>query len=213
MATALHSPKSNRTAALREIHLGGPVTLRASDEEGMLRAAFRDAHGARLNGFALLMTMGDHTLAAALAADALAAGARHAAALRHPERAAAWLRRRVLRTMPRRSQPRQGSSDQERRATLAALGVDGASYDVLARFSLEQRAALIAGEVEGLSPLDLEVVLGAGGGSVRRKLAETRRLFLARRSAVADRTLTPDPSSLEARIQTIADHALARTAR
>lgn len=212
-AAALHSPQSNGTAARREIHLGGPITLRASDEEGMLRAAFRDAHGARLNGFALLMTMGDHALAAALAADALAAGTRHAAALRHPERAAAWLRRRVLRTMPRRSQPRPGSSDQERRATLAALGVDRATYDVLARFSIQQRAVLIAGEVEGLSPLDLEVVLGTGATSVRKRMAETRRLFLARHSAVADRNHAPDASSLEGRIQSIADQALGRTAR
>ena len=189
------------------------MTLRASDEEGMLRAAFRDAHGARLNGFALLMTMGDRALAGALAADALAAGTRHATALRHPERAAAWLRRRVLRTMPRRSQPRPGSPDHERRAVLAALGVDEATYDVLARFSMEQRAALIAGEVEGLSPLDLEVVLGVGASSVRRRVAETRRVFLARRSAVGDRTHEPDARSLEGRIQSTADQALGRTAR
>jgi DNA-directed RNA polymerase specialized sigma24 family protein len=197
---------------LREIHLGGPVTLRASDKEGLLRAAFRDAHGARLNGFALILTLGDNELAGALSAEALAAGSPHAATLRHPERAAAWLRQRVLRRIPRASR-RAGPSEEERRSTLAALGVDAATYDVLARFSIQQRAAFIAGEVEGLSPLDLELVLGTGASSARRRLSETRRLFLARRSAAADRTAMPDTSSLEARIQTIANQALGRTAR
>jgi DNA-directed RNA polymerase specialized sigma24 family protein len=211
LATALHSPKSNRTAALREIHLGGPITtLRASDEEGMLRAAFRDAHGARLHGFAILITLGDHVLAADLAADALAAGTRHAAALRHPERAAAWMRRQVLRKVPRRSGSGKTPSDQERRAALAGVGVDAATYDVLARLSVQQRAALIAGLVEGLSPLDLELVLGINASALRRRLSEARRTFMARRAAMAHRSVAPDRSSLEARIQRIADQALGR---
>ena len=85
-----------------------------------------------------------------------------------------------------------GLSDQERQATLAALGVDAATYKVLARFSVQQRAALIAGEVEGLSPLDLELVLGTSASSARRRVSETRRLFLARRVAAAERTLAPE---------------------
>lgn len=193
--------------------MGGPVTLRASDEEGLLRAAFRDAHGARLNGFALLVTLGDHALAEGLAADALAAGTRHAAALRHPERAAAWLRRQVVRSMPRPSRKRSGPSDRERRATLAAIGVDTATYDVLSQFSVKQRAMLIAGEVEGLSPLDLEVVFGIGASSVRQSLSETRRTFLARRAMPADHTRAPDADSLEGRIRSTADRVLGRTAR
>jgi DNA-directed RNA polymerase specialized sigma24 family protein len=212
LAAALHSPKSNRTAPMRETNLGPPLTLRASDEEGLLRAAFRDAHGARLHGFALLVTLGDENLASALAADALAAGTRHAAALRHPERAAAWMRRRILRGTP--SSSRRGSpAEQERRTALAALGVDAATYDVLAGFSVQQRAALVAGLVEGFSPLDLELVLGSNASSVRRRVSETRRSFMARRAAAADRTLAPDASSLEGRIQRIADQALGRSAR
>ncbi len=179
----------------------------------MLRAAFRDAHGARLNGFALLVTLGDEALAASLAADALDTGARHADALRHPERAAAWLRGRVLRGVPRRTSRRGAATEDERRATLATLGVDDATYDVLERFSVPQRAALVAGEVEGLAQLDLELVLRSSGGSVRRRLADTRRLFLERRMAAAQPTVAPDPGSLERRIRTIADQALARSAR
>ncbi len=196
---------------MRETQLGPPVTLRASDEEGLLRAAFREAHGARLHGFALLVTLGDRQLAAALAADALAAGTRHAAALRHPERAAAWMRRRILRSTPR-STRRATPAEEDRRAALATLGVDAATYDVLAQFGVQQRAALVAGVVEGLSPLDLELVLGTSATSVRRRLSEARRSFLARRATAAERSVAPDQSSLEARIQRIADQALGRRA-
>jgi hypothetical protein len=188
------------------------LPLRASDEEGLLRAAFREAHGARLNGFALLVTLGDRALADRLAADALDAGARHADALRHPERAAAWLRGRVLRNVPGRGWRRRAPREEERRATLAAIGVDAGTYDVLRRFTARQRATLVAGEVEGLSPLDLELVLGSGGRSVRRGLADTRQLFLERR-ARAERTAVPGADSLEQRIRTIADQTLARTMR
>jgi len=181
----------------------------------MLRAAFRDAHGARLHGFALLVTLGDERLAASLAADALDAGARHADALRHPERAAAWLRRRVLRRLPSGTAKRGPTAD-ERRFALARLGVDNPTYEVLERFSVAQRAALVAGVIEGLGPLDLELVLDAREGTVRRRLAEIRRLFLERRAAAGAslRTaLAPEPGSLEQRIQTIVDQALSRNAR
>src|ERR1041384_1046480 len=87
VCTTLPRIQPDRSAA-REVALSGPVRLRPSDEEGMLRAAFREAHGARLHGFALVVTLGDEQLAATLAVDALDAGVRHADALRHPERAA-----------------------------------------------------------------------------------------------------------------------------
>ena len=180
----------------------------------MLRAAFRDAHGARLHGFALLVTLGDAPLAASLAADALDAGARDADDLRHPERAAAWLRGHVLRNVPRRSSRRDARAPDQRRSALASLGVDYATFDVLEKFSPVQRATLVAGEIEGLAPLDLELVLDAPPRAVRRRLAETRRRFLERRSAPARRTaaggLGADAGPLERRIRTIADQALAR---
>jgi hypothetical protein len=191
--------------------LSGPARLRATDEQGILRAAFRDAHGARLNGFARLVTLGDVAMAGSLAADALDEGARLADELRHPERAAAWLRGRVLRKAPRGSWRRGGPSQDERRATLAALGVDDESYDVIQRFSAAQRAALVAGVVEGLSPLDLELVLGTGAASARRRLTDTRRLFLERRANASELSAMPEPGSLGHRIRTIADSALGRT--
>lgn len=178
----------------------------------MLRAAFRDAHGARLHGFALILTLGDEQLAATLAADALDAGVRHADALRHPERAAAWLRGRVLRKAPPHAR-RAGPDQEERRTALAALGVDEASYDILQRFSVQQRATLVAGEIEGLAPLDLELVLGSSASSVRRGVSDIRRLFLQRRMEAARETPSLVLGPLEERVQGIADTVLARARR
>jgi hypothetical protein len=60
------------------------------------RAAFRDLHGSRLYGFALIVAMGERQWAAQAATQALAEGELRLPELRHPERAAAWLRRRVV---------------------------------------------------------------------------------------------------------------------
>ena len=193
------------------------MTLRATNEDGMLRAAFRDAHGARLHGFALLVTLGDAPLAASLSADALDAGARDADELRHPERAAAWLRGHVVRNLPRHSSRRDGRATDQARSVLASLGVDEGTFDVLEQFSPVQRAALVAGDVEGLAPLDLELVLDAPSRSVQRRRADARRRFLERRSATTHRIgsagLEPAPGQLEQRIRSIADQALARHSR
>src|SRR5690606_20820527 len=68
-----------------------------------LRAAFDELHGSRLHGFALLLTLGDRARAARLAGEALAAAEPRIDALRHPERAAAWLRAHVVRSSHRPS--------------------------------------------------------------------------------------------------------------
>ncbi|MEA2650619.1 MAG: hypothetical protein QOI85_340, partial [Chloroflexota bacterium] len=75
----------------------------------LVRAAFRDLHGTRLHGFALLVTLGDHARAARLAGEAIAAGTARTSELRHPERAAAWLRRRVTRNAERRGRRELGN--------------------------------------------------------------------------------------------------------
>src|SRR5262245_49203152 len=73
-----------------------PERSTGAPDEGALRDAFRELHGRRLHGFALLLTLGDRAEAARLASDALDAGVARVDELRHPERAAAWLRRRVV---------------------------------------------------------------------------------------------------------------------
>ena len=122
--------------------------------------AFRDVHGRRLHGFALLLTLGDRALAARLVADALATAATRTGELRHPERAAAWLRARVLRGMPHRRHVR---SPAEERAALDA----------------RERAALIAADVELLDPRDVETIAGRHGERLERLLVRARRRYLA----------------------------------
>lgn len=172
----------------------------------MLRAAFRDLHGARLHGFALLVTLGDRPLAGTLASEALAEGARRASELRHPERAAAWLRGRVTRGARRRRA--RGPGREERRAALTALGVDQATFDTLAVLTLVERAALVAGTIERLDARDLEIVLGVDPVNVRRQVAAVRSRFLERRAVLSAPEDLAEPR-LAHRIGEIAARAMA----
>jgi hypothetical protein len=184
--------------------------FRATTEDGLLRAAFRDLQGARLHGFAMLVTLGDRPLATRLASAALADGASRAGDLRHPERAAAWLRARVLRGVGRRDR-RSDLPEADRRAALAALGVNGPVYAGLARLEPAFRAALVVGEIERLEPLDVEMVLGTSGVRARRMVAAARAHYL---DALATEPLTegatrgPARGELAARVQRVADAAM-----
>jgi hypothetical protein len=171
----------------------------------MLRAAFRDLHGAHLHGFSLLVTLGDRPLAEQVSAEALAEGARRAAELRHPERAGAWLRARVMRELRRGRGP--GPGREERRATLASLGVDHDTFDTLATLNPLERATLVAGVIERLAPRDLEVVLGANAAAVQRQTAAVRRRFLERRAARPSSASLAEPV-LANRIRGIAERAV-----
>lgn len=173
----------------------------------MLRAAFRELHGARLHGFALLVTLGDRALASRLTAEALSEGTAHASELRHPERASSWLRARVLRGVKRGR--RSGSTREERRAVLTTLGVDAATFDILAGFTPVERAALIAGVIERLDPRDLEFVLGTSPTAVHRQTAAVRRHFLERRAATSASESLAEPV-LANRVAEIAARALSR---
>lgn len=146
-----------------------------------LATAFGDLHGRRLHGFALLLTLGDRALAVRLTADALADGVARAAELRHPERAAAWLRRRVARSMPRR---RRAPSPAEERAAVEELDVDPAVIDGLAALSVPERAGLIAADVERLDARDVETIVGRGGPALERLLARARRRYFDGYAAV-----------------------------
>jgi hypothetical protein len=183
-----------------------PVAQIAGHQEGMLRAAFRDVHGPSLHGFALLLTLGDREEAARLSSVALAEGARRAATLRHPERAAAWLRRRVIQTHGGRLRPEVPL--EERLAALAAIGVDEGAYEALAALRLADRAALVAGEIERLDPMDLELVLGVGPSRVRPRVWQARTRFLERRMAAVS-TGTEALGPVGKRIIEIANRTLA----
>lgn len=151
--------------------------------------AFRELHGRRLHGFTLLLTLGDRSLAARLTADALASGTDRATELRHPERAAAWLRARVLNGMPRRH---RRPSPAEERAGLDPLGVDRAVVDGLAAIGPRQRAALVAFDVERLDQRDAATIVGRHGPALERLLTRTRARYLDACASV------PGPSGRDA---------------
>jgi hypothetical protein len=138
-----------------------PVELR--------RAAFRELHGSRLHGFALLVTLGDQALAARLASEALAEGSVRTAELSHPERAAAWLRRRVVRAA--RSQLRDSAATAgRRRAALEELDTDAVAFASFAALDVRERAALAAYTVERLDRRDVATIVDMDGARLERLL-------------------------------------------
>jgi hypothetical protein len=147
-------------------------------DDALLATAFRELHGPRLHGFAILVTLGDAPLAERAAGFALAAGAEQAAALRHPERAAAWLRARTLRGLRGARWRQQSAPVDERRVALAALGAGDAVYRGLAALSVDARAALVASAIERFDPIDVETILDAAPAATRHAVAEARYRYL-----------------------------------
>lgn len=147
-----------------------------TDDPELLRAAFRDLHGARLHGFALVLLLGDRETAASVTRATILHFADDAPRLRHPERAAAVLRADVVRTA-RRLRGRRGFGEAER-MTLAHLGIDGPTANALAALDLVHRAALLAAELERFGDEDVALILGTGPGRARRRAADARRRYL-----------------------------------
>ncbi len=143
-----------------------------------LAGALRELHGKRLHGFALLVSLGETGLSERVASEALQAGAAQASELRHPERAAAWLRARVLRGLHQGVGRGPSSATAERRQALATLGVDATMYDGLAMLGLEARAALVASAVERFEPIDIETILGASSPGARKVITRSRDQYL-----------------------------------
>jgi DNA-directed RNA polymerase specialized sigma24 family protein len=142
----------------------------------LVRAAFRDLHGTRLHGFALLLTLGDRTRAARLAGEAIAAGTARISELRHPERAAAWLRRRVARNVERGGRAsRRNPADA--RVALEELGVDAAAFAGLSALSTRDRAALVADSIERLDRGDVATILGVDGARLDRLIRRVRQRY------------------------------------
>lgn len=163
-----------------------------------IRAAFLELHGPRLHGFALLVTLGDRDRAANLASEALTAGVEHATQLRHPERAAAWLRAMLLRSGSRRviSAHRRNEAA-ERRSVLASLGVDDVAFAGLKALTPLERGAIAAAMVERLDERDQEAILGCSPAAARRLVIRARRRYLEAASRVAQETSANERSSSE----------------
>lgn len=184
----------------------------AQVDDSRLAEAFRNLHGARLHGFALLVTLGEPGPAERAAGEALAAGTQQASALRHPERAAAWLRARTLRALHQGLSKGNALSASERQATLAPLGVDAVAYEALALLSLEGRAALVASAIERFEPIDTETILGASPAAARRVVIQARTRYLqaveGRQDAPADAALPQPEGELAKVVREVAARAM-----
>ncbi|HET7685154.1 MAG TPA: sigma factor-like helix-turn-helix DNA-binding protein [Candidatus Limnocylindria bacterium] len=177
---------------------------RETDAE-LLRAAFRDVHGARLHGFALALLLGNRADASRLAAETLAHLAAEAPRLRHPERAAAALRAELLRRA-RRGAARGTSSAEGGSAALSRIGIDEATGRALAGLDVAQRAALIATDIERFGDADVAVILGLSVPAARRAAGRARSRYLAR-------YVRPDgdrarPGSIAERLELVASRAM-----
>ena len=175
-----------------ELHPRAGLATRPSTER--LRTAFRELHGRHLHGFALLMTMGDRPRAARLAADALEAGAAQAESLRHPERAATWLRSHVVRHLRRSGSRRAARNAGERLASLADLGVEPAVLAALTELGWRERALVVAEALEGLGPLDVATITGLDGRPLARLRQHAHERYA--RSFAAAQATTDAPGTL-----------------
>jgi hypothetical protein len=131
----------------------------------------------------MLLTLGDRRRAAGLAADALRAASADLPALRHPERAAAWLRSHVVRHAGRRGADLPVA---ERIAGLADLDVSAAALAGLAALDGRGRAALIATRIERLDRRDVATIVGQDGARLDRLVQLAIERYLAGHGATAD---------------------------
>jgi len=180
----------------------------APPDEANLRTAFRELHGARLHGFALLMTLGDRRLAAQLAADSLAAGARRVGMLRHPERAAAWLRARVARRAAGVGRSPGAAAELARRGAVEALGVEPAALAGLGSLQPRERAALIAASIERLDIRDVATILDTDGRRPARLVTRARRRYANAFAAAWEESDAPDNGPIARRVKSAADRGL-----
>lgn len=145
--------------------------------------AFRELHGPRLHGFALLLTLGDRRRAALLAGDAIAQARPRLSELRHPERAAAWLRERVVRMA---ASDDRDVTTADRLTALADLGITPPALAGLSGLSRIERAGLIATSIERLDARDVAIIVGRDGDRLDALLRRARQRYLRGASAAPD---------------------------
>ena len=173
-------------------------------DDELLRAAFVELHGSRLHGFALIVSLGDARRAEQAVGDAMAVGTDHAAALRHPERAASWLRARTVGRLRHANLFGRSPSTTARRAALHRLGVDETTFDALARLSPMDRAAVAATIIERFETIDVETILGTSSSRTRRLVARASRRYLAAMTDGQVASATP-PGELSGRVHGTAE--------
>jgi hypothetical protein len=169
-----HSTAPHHTRKSPMLGTESPPSLEPLPHEAWVRAAFQELHGRSLHGFTLLLTLGDLVGSARLAGMALGAGIHRVDELRHPERAAAWLRAHVV----SRAERRRPAS---RRAptVIEGLGVDAAVMEGLAALRVVERAALIASDIEHLDQRDVATIVRRSGSGLRHLETTARQRYLA----------------------------------
>lgn len=177
-------------------------------QASLLGAAFRDLHGARIHGFALLVTLGEAARAANIASEVLAAGADNAGSLRHPERAAAWLRARVVLAARRRFTTARRQAWAARREALVGLGSDRCTFAGLAALNVVERAAIVTLDIEHFDARDAEVVLGLSTGALERVAARARRRYAAAWISALGPDASPEDGDLALHVRDAAHRAL-----
>jgi hypothetical protein len=165
----------------------------------VMRAAFRELHGRRLHGFALLLTLGDRPSAARLASEALADGATRVEEHRHPERAAAWLRHRLV------ARAHVGRDSHPDTRVLLDLGVDEALVVAFRSLGRLERAALIASAVERLDRRDVAAIVGREGSSLDRLLRRARARLM---KAYTETAAEPPDGPIAAHVRSLARRAM-----
>jgi DNA-directed RNA polymerase specialized sigma24 family protein len=154
------------------------ATRAGSRDPDLLRAAFRELHGRRLHGFALLVSLGDRAAASQAASNALFEAEHRLDELEHPERAAAWLRTRVLDGLRRGGARSKRLDEKAYRASLHPLGVALPVARSLARLSVVERAAVVASDIERLDPRDVATVLRMTPTATARLVRRAREAYL-----------------------------------
>lgn len=168
----------------------------------LVRAAFRELHARRLHGFTLLLVLGNRAQAAHLATGALTAASERVEALRHPERAAAWLRQHVVKHA---RGSRRGDHPVDPHL-LHDLGADAGVVAGLALLELRDRAALIANAIERLDRRDVAVIVGRDGTALDRILRRARERYVDGYIAVGPAPAADGP--LTARIHSLAQRSM-----
>jgi DNA-directed RNA polymerase specialized sigma24 family protein len=157
-----------------------------------------------------MLTLGDRGQAARLTNEAVDAAIERLATraeLRHPERAAAWLRARVV-ARYRPGRRRSPADEAQRAAALRDLGIDERVGRALSALTRKERAALIADAVERFDPLDTGTIVLIAGRRVASTRRRARQRYAAAFTALASNTRSPGDGPLAHRLREIAARAL-----
>ncbi|HEX3219757.1 MAG TPA: hypothetical protein VHU77_07015 [Candidatus Limnocylindria bacterium] len=159
---------------------------------------------AALHGFALILTIGDRSQSASVAARAFADAAPADPEV-DPSRVTTWLRARVLRDVRRLPRDARLTSD-DRFAALHELGVERSTTEALAGLSLDERAALIAASVERHELSAVATIIGKSPGEARRILRAARAGYrdAALAAQAKPRITSPPTTGIALRVDRVA---------